>query len=131
MARVTCFLLMKWYAFAVVLAFVGDRFKSWVLDNSVGSVEILKNTGSYFLYITFNIVVFTLLFLGPFYGALRIRLMAARVICIAALLVIEYVAYTALASTSDLTLGVYNGMVTFGFLLVFFPRRFNSRIALD
>ncbi len=129
MLRVACFLLAKYYAFFIVLAFIGDRFKSSVVDNSDGVNDAIKNTTAYFLYISFAVVLFTLILIGPFYGALRIRPVGIRVLSVGVLFAVEYATYTWLASTTDLVLGIYNGLATFVFLVLFFPPRLNAGVA--
>lgn len=120
--NVLLFWVIKYIVFFVVLAFIGDRFKSLVIKNSNNTRELIANTGYYSLYILFYTLIPVIVFSIPFYFTLKVKNPIYFVLLISAILVVEYLLYTNLASTMELMNGVYNGILTIVFLLLFFYR---------
>jgi hypothetical protein len=121
-SNVLLFLAVKYIVFFVVLAFIGDRFKSLVVKNSENTRELISNTGYYSLYILLYTFVGVVVFSLPLYFTFKVKSPVYFILLIAAILVVEYLLYTNLASTNDLMNGVYNGIVSILFLLLFFYR---------
>ncbi|PRA90189.1 hypothetical protein CQ046_23370, partial [Chryseobacterium sp. MYb7] len=67
------YLLVKYFVFFFILAFVGDRFKSIVLDNAETSSEIFKLTLNYILYVAIYAIPLILIFGFPIYYILKIK----------------------------------------------------------
>ncbi len=114
------FLVVKYIVFFVVLAFIGYRFKSLVIKNSDNTRELISNTGYYSVYILFYTLVAVMGFSLPIYFTFKVKNPIYFTLLISAILVVEYLLYTHLASTTDLMNGVYNGIISILFLLLFF-----------
>ena len=120
--NVLLFLVVKYIVFFIVLAFIGDRFKSLVIKNSDNTRELISNTGYYSVYILFYTLVAVMVFSLPFYFTFKVKNPIYFILLISAILVVEYLVYTNLASTTDLMNGVYNGIISILFLLLLFYR---------
>ena len=120
MIQTVTFLVTKYYAFFFILAFIGDRFQNSVLSNSHGYSELLQYTLSYFISISWAVLLLVLVLGLPFYFVLRVRNGSILLLCLTILLLVEYGLYTWGASPSDLWNGVYNAIITVVFLFLFF-----------
>ena len=120
--NVLLFLVVKYIVFFVVLAFIGDRFKSLVIKNSDNTRELISNTGYYSVYILFYTLVAVIVFSLPIYFTFKVKNPIYFILLISAILAVEYLLYTNLASTTDLMNGVYNGIISILFLPLFFYR---------
>jgi len=118
--RVATFLVVKYYAFFIVLAFIGDRFQNYVVLNSGDGSELLWNGLSYVLYISWAVVLLSLVLWLPFYVVLKIRSRVVQWLSLFVLLLAEFGLYTWTASPSDLLNGFYNAVITTVFILLFF-----------
>lgn len=118
--RVATFLVVKYYAFSIILSFIGARFQKSVLANSQGASDVLANTFYYFLYISWAVLLLGLVLVLPIYLVLRIKPVALRLTGLCVLLVAEYGLYTWGFSPSDFSNGLYNALLTVVFLLLFF-----------
>ena len=119
-SNVLVFLIVKYIVFFVVLAFVGNRFKSLVIKNSENTGELISNTGYYSLYILLYTLIGVIAFSLPIYFIFKVKNPIYFVFLISVILIVEYLLYTYLASTTDLMNGIYNGIVSVVFLLLFF-----------
>ena len=118
--RVATFLVVKYYAFSIILSFIGARFQKSVLANSQGASDVLANTFFYFIYISWAVLLLGLVLVLPIYLVLRIKPVALRLSGLWVLLVAEYGLYTWAASPSDFSNGLYNAVVSVIFLVLFF-----------
>lgn len=114
------YLLVKYFIFFFILAFVGDRFKSIVLDNAETASEIFKLTLNYILYVAIYAIPLILVFGFPLYYILKIRKGLYFVLSIILIFTIEYLIYTYLYAPSNKTLGIYNIIVGIILLGIFF-----------
>jgi hypothetical protein len=121
-SNILLFLFIKYIVFFLVLAFIGDRFKLLVINNSGNRRELFSNTVYYLSYIMIFTVLGILILSGPIYFVLKVKSAICFVLLISGALVGEYCLYTGLASTSNLMNGVYNGIISILFLLIFFYR---------
>lgn len=124
--RVAAFLGAKYYAFFIVLAFLGNRFQNSVLLNSHGAGEVLSSTFYYFVYIGWGVLLLGIALVFPFFFVFKIRSKPVLLAGLVILLLAEYGLYTWSASSLDPWNGFYNGLVTVIFLVIFFRPAFNS-----
>ena len=123
------FIFMKYSVFAFILAFIDDRFVKIVINNADTSLELIKLTIGYMLYILIHTILFILIFSLPLYFILKINNRIFFLFLIIIFFLIEYLAY--LWSTSqkyfqDIN-GVYNfiiGLVVFG---IFFHKNIKQK----
>lgn len=116
------FLLIKYSIFFFIIAFIGGRFKSAVLDNAGTQFEAFKLTFGYVFYVLIYSVLLIALFFSPLYFILKIEKGYLFLLAIAVFYGVEFVVYSYLYSPSDLTLGFYNATVGGVLLFVFFGR---------
>jgi hypothetical protein len=121
-SNILLFLFVKYIVFFLALAFMGGRFKLLVINNSGNRQELFSNTGYYLSYIMIFTMLGILIFSAPIYFILKVKNAIYFVLLISGVLVGEYLLYTSLASTSNLMNGVYNGIISILFLLIFFYR---------
>ncbi len=114
------YLLVKYFIFFFILAFVGDRFKSIVLVNAETTSEIFKLTLNYILYVAIYGIPLILVFSFPLYYILKIRKGLYFVLSITLLFTVEYLIYTYLYAPSNKILGIYNIIVGIILLGIFF-----------
>lgn len=126
--RVGVFLVAKYYAFFIVLAFVNDGFQTSVLANSRGTGEVLSSAFYYFIYISWAVLLLGLVLVLPFYFVLKIRRKAVLILCLIVLLLVEFGLYTWAASPLDFWNGFYNGLVTMLFIPLFFKSVFMNLV---
>jgi hypothetical protein len=123
--NILSYLFVKYIAFFVLLAFKEDRFKDLVIKNSMNNQDLFMNSFYYVVYILVHILFFMLIFSAPMYVSFKVKNLIYFVIIIAAILIAEYFFYTWSASQTDLMNGVYNGIISILFLLLFFFRNIN------
>lgn len=116
----TFYLLVKYYVFFLILAFVSDRFKTFVMENAGTSVEAIKLSLWYLLYITLANVFLTLIFCVPIYYILKARRLAYCLLLLIVFYGIEYWVYSQMMSPSDSTIGLYNLIIGICILPLFF-----------
>jgi hypothetical protein len=117
--NIVLYLLAKYAAFFIVLAFLEDRFKSIVINNSDNKNELFLNTIYYSLYPAIILIVFTFIFTIPLYFLMK-KKGIYFILLYMLFIIVEYILYTYLASPSDLTNGIYNGAIGVLFLILFF-----------
>jgi len=86
----------------------------------------LKNGQDVFYYLwifLFLPILFIILFSVPLYFSFKIKNIKYLLILLIAILVLEYMIYTYLASPSDLINGIYNGVISIMFYFLFFLKR--------
>lgn len=118
--NVILYSVVRYLTFFIILAFVGNRFKLIVIDNSENGKEIFSNTLYYFLSFADILVLFTFIFSIPLYFLIKKVKGVFFIMLYFILLSIEYISYTYLASPSDLNNGIYNTIIGVLFLFLFF-----------
>jgi hypothetical protein len=114
------YFLIKYIIFFAILAFIGNRFKSIVIDSSDNKSELLSNFLYYSLYPTIIVGLFTLVLSIALFLLMKMSRGLYFLLMYLLLLTVEYLLYTYLASPSDLMNGFYNMMIGVLLLLVFF-----------
>lgn len=121
-----CYLFVKYAVFFFLLAFINDRFTNAVINNATTSIELIKLTIGYVLYILFYMFFIILLFTGPIYLIFRIRSKVYFILSIISFFCIEYFVYTYLSSPSNKVNGVYNLLIGVVVFVLFFRRQIAS-----
>ena len=117
---VLCFFI-KYVAFFICLAFIGNRFKTIVINDSANTREFLMNTMYYAEAILFSTIVFFLpIFPTMIYLSFKVKNRILFSLLIIAVIIAEYSYYTYMASQSNYLNGIYNGLITILFLAIFF-----------
>jgi hypothetical protein len=114
--NIVCYLFIKYTLFFFVLAFIGNRFRNAVINNAETSMELMKLSLGYVLYILFYVVFLVLFFSIPLFFILKIEKKIYLVLSMIAFFYFEYFAYTYLFSPSDKMIGIYNliiGIIVF------------------
>lgn len=120
--KIIVFLIVKYLVFFTLLAFLGDRFKLIVINNSNNTEELLSNSFYYLIYPLLITVLFTFLFSMPFYFSFRVKKVIYFVFLVIAGLLVEYFIYSEIASATDFKNGLYNGLLTLLFFVFFFSK---------
>mgnify|MGYP001056515868 CR=1 FL=1 len=118
--NIILFLLIKYSVFFFVIAFIDNRFKNAVLDNASSTLEVVKLTMNYILYVLFYSTFLIALFCVPLYFVLRIKKGILFLLGAITFLAVEFLVYTYLASETDLTLGTYNAIIGVVLLFILF-----------
>lgn len=113
-------LFAKYAVFFTILAFMNDRFKSLVVDTAQNNQGLFMNSIHYILYILVFSLILSLLFSAPIYFSFKVSNPIYFTLIIIGFLVAEYFIYTYLASQKELMNGLYNGVMSIVFLLLFF-----------
>jgi hypothetical protein len=121
------FLLIKYSVFFFIIAFMGDRFKSAVLDKASTPLEVFKLTLGYVFYVLVSSIFLIALLCAPLYLILKIEKGYLFLLAIAAFYGVEFVVYSYFYSPSDLTLGVYNTIIGTVLLFIFFGKSLRRR----
>jgi hypothetical protein len=88
-------------------------------------VNEIKNGGDLFYYLwlfLFLPTICMIVFSAPIYFSFRVKSQIYFTLIIAAVLIAEYFIYTWSASQANMMIGVYNGIISLLFLLMFFFR---------
>jgi hypothetical protein len=115
------YILIKYFAFYIFMMFKNQNF-------TLVSPGIRNGEDLFFylwLFLFFPIVTI-LLFSGLIYLAFKRQEIVLFSVVIIGYLIGEYFLYTYLASTSDLSNGIYNGVLSISVLYLFFFNRVNS-----
>jgi hypothetical protein len=105
------YLLAKYAAFFLVLAFVGDRFQHLVLDKASTSGQVLTSTAGYVLYVLFGAAMLSVLVCAPIYMVFRLEKGGVFLVGLLLFFGVDYAVYTWLCSPSNAMLGLYNILV--------------------
>ena len=114
--NIPLFWFVKYLIFYVFLMFKSGNYQ--LLE-----VDTLKNGEDWFYYLwllLFMPVLTVLVLSAPLYFSFKVNRSAYFLLIVITVLLVEYFAYTYLASPSDLTNGIYNGIISILFLLLFF-----------
>jgi hypothetical protein len=115
-----CYLFAKYAVFFFVLAFIGNRFKDAVINNAGTSMELMKLTLGYILYVLFYMFFLLLFFSVPLYYVLKIENKIYFVLSMILFFSTEYYVYTYLFSPSDKIIGIYNLIIGIVMFVLFF-----------
>lgn len=113
---------VKYIAFYVLLMFKNSNF-AFLKVNEIKTGEDLFYYVWLFLFMP---VISMLIFTAPVYFSFKVKNLGYFILIIVAVLIVEYVLYTYLASPSDLMNGIYNGIISVLFLLLFFFRHISA-----
>jgi hypothetical protein len=116
--NILLFWFVKYIAFYVLLMFKNSNY-------TLLKVNEIKTGGDLFYYLwlfLFLPVVCMLVFSAPMYFSFKVKSLVYFALIIAAILIVEYLFYTWSASQANLMNGVYNGIISILFLLLFFFR---------
>jgi hypothetical protein len=119
--NVILFVLVKYILFAIILAFIDNRFYTIVTLNSKNSREFINYTIYYAGEILIVIIFFELLFSLPIYFAFKIKRGEYFVFVIVIIFILDYFAYSYLNSL-NLNDSLYNLFSSILFSLLFFYR---------
>jgi hypothetical protein len=122
------YLLVKYIVFFFILAFIGNRFKSAVIDNAETTLELAKLTLGYILYVLFYVGLLILFFCGPLYYILQLKNGLYCVLLLIAFYVIEFFIYWYFFSPSDKLPGIYNTIIGIVFLNLFFYKQITIKL---
>lgn len=120
--NVLLYWFVKYIAFYVLMMFKNNDFTLISLGN-------IKTSGDLFYYLWMFLFlpgISILLFSLPIYFSFKVSNTVYFLLIIAAVLIVEYFIYTYLASQADLMNGVYNGLLSIIFLLLFFYKPISS-----
>ena len=116
------FLNIIFYIFVkYVVFYVFMMFKNHIF--TLIEINELKTGSAVFFYLwtfLFLPVVCCVVFSAPIYYTFKLKRTLYFVLSISAILMAEYFLYTYFASESDLKNGIYNGVISILFLLLFF-----------
>lgn len=118
-----CYLLVKYIVFLFILAFIRDRFKNAVINNAETTLELVKLTLGYVLYILFYVAFLVLFFCAPLYYILQIKRGLYFLALLILFYVVEFYVYSYLFSSSDKSPSIYNTIIGLIFLNLFFYKQ--------
>lgn len=120
--NIMIFWFVKYIAFYVLLMFKNDNY-------ALLKVNEIKNGGDLFYYLwlfLFLPVVCMVIFSAPIYFSLKVKSLSYFALIVVVVLIAEYFFYTWSASQANLMNGVYNGIISLLFLLLFFFKAISS-----
>jgi len=120
--KIFLFWLAKYVAFYVFMMFKTGNY-------AFIKIHEIKNGEDLFYYLwifLFLPVISFMIFSVPMYFSFRVKNLVYYVLIMVAILGTEYFLYTSLASQADLMNGVYNGIISVLFLLLFFFRQIRN-----
>lgn len=121
-ANIFFFFLIKYLTLYLLLAFKNDNFLFFELSNI-----------KYFMYwwmLLFMPVSCFLLFVLPIYSVFLLKNWLLRILILFAVFIAEYFFYTHMASQLDPYNGLYNGILSIIFFILFFYKSVGCRIKL-
>lgn len=120
--KIFLFWLAKYAAFYVFMMFKTGNY-------AFIKIYEIKNGEDLFYYLwifLFLPVISFMIFSVPMYLSFRVKNLVYYVLIMVAILGTEYFLYTSLASQADLMNGIYNGIISVLFLLLFFFRHIRN-----
>lgn len=114
--NIILYYLVKYMAFYVMLMFKNKNYAFL----EVGSISNGQDLFYYLWMLLFLPIISMILFSAPLYYSFKVSNTIYFLLIIAAVLAVEYLIYTYFASQTDLMNGVYNGIISIVFLLIFF-----------
>jgi hypothetical protein len=126
--KVVLFLFVKTIVFAVMIAFVNDRYISWVTD-PYKEPSILKNTIDYFNYILiFAVIPSIIMFSIPMYLSFSIRRPLFFVVSILFIFILDYLFYAKMGGFVNNLERFYFWISNFFCFLLFFYRKIKTKL---
>jgi len=119
--NILLFWFVKYVVFYVFIMFKNSNY-ALLKVNEIKTGEDLFYYLSLFLFLP---VVSTIVFTAPTYYLFKVKGMGLFLLIAALILVVEYFAYTWLASQANLMNGIYNGIITVLIFLLFFYKPMN------
>jgi len=116
--NILLFWFVKYIALYMHLMFKNNNY-------ALLKVNEIKNGGDLFYYLwlfLFLPTICMIVFSAPIYFSFRVKSQIYFTLIIAAVLIAEYFIYTWSASQANMMIGVYNGIISLLFLLMFFFR---------
>jgi hypothetical protein len=125
--NVTLSLLSKYAVFFFILAFKDNRFKGMVIDVSESGRDLAANSFYYVVYVLIHMVIFSLPLSVFMYFSFKMRNFIVFILLIILLITLEYFYYVYLTSQKHIdTDGIWNGVLSVIFLMLFFYRYIGS-----
>jgi|ERR1700744_728141 len=121
--KVLLYLVTKYTVFFIILAFLDDRFKTIVLNNSKDADDVWINSFFYSVEVLLAVFLFTLILIIPLHFLLKIKEIVYLLLAFFAWILIEYLIYEYGASYAHLDLnGIINGIISILLFFVFFGK---------
>lgn len=120
--NILLFWFVKYIIFYVLQMFKNDNY-------TLLGFSDLKTGEDWFYYLwlfLFLPIVSFIIFTLPMYFSFKAKNGVYFTIIIAVILIVEYILYTGLASQSDLTNGIYNGVISLLLFLLFFFKQIST-----
>jgi hypothetical protein len=118
--NIVFFIFSKYLIFSIVLAFLDNRFKSIVLDNSKTTADLMVNSFHYFIYVILAIIVYVAIFSLPYYFAFKINNKIIFILTISLIFFGESLFYVWFNSPGNLRNGEIDLLVGILTMLLFF-----------
>ena len=119
--NVFLYLYIKYIILCVILAFLDNRFKNIVLDNSNGTSEILESSAGYILYCLFAILAIIVFLFIPMYLIFKLKNRALFLAAFIAIIVFECFLYGSIYSDNHWDKQeIINALLSIAFLPLFF-----------
>jgi hypothetical protein len=126
--NILLYLFLKYIAFYIFLMFKHDDFRLLQIE----SINDLGNSLYYFSVMMLPLILIIMaLFSVPIYFAFRLKNAIYFSLIVVAFLIAEYIIYTYSASQTNLMNGLYNGILSTLFLLLFFFRNIKLLFMTD
>jgi hypothetical protein len=122
LGSIPIFWLLKYCIFYLILMFKNDDYTFIRLDEIKTGTDLL-----YYLFLfLFMPVISSILLTGPVYLLFKVKKLSYFIALSLFILIAEYCIYTYFASSSDLLNGLYNGIISVLFFLIFYFRRLKN-----
>lgn len=122
--KIILFWFVKYLVFYIFMMFRNNNYALIQIDELRSCEDIF-----YYLWIFLFFPIFcTILFSLPICYSFKVKHLAYFFIIIAFTLIAEYIFYTWAASQSDLINGLYNGIISVLFFLLFFKRSISDML---
>jgi hypothetical protein len=117
------YLFTKYLVFFIILAFLDNRFKNIVLDNSKDIHDVLIGSFAYSVEVLFAMFLFIFLLFIPIYLILKLNTVIYILMSFLIIVIIEYFVYEAGASFIHLDIdGLINAILSIIFFFAFFGK---------
>jgi len=124
--NILLYILVKYLAFYTFLMFKESNFKLLDVSNIKNGADLF-----YFLWLLlFLPIVCMLIFSGPLYFSFKVKNVAYFLLIISAYIIMEYFVYVFFTSDKHVDMnGIYNGILSILFLLLFFYKQIALRLS--
>jgi len=121
--KIILYLFVKYLVFFTVLAFLDNRYKNIVINNSKYADDIVINSIYYIVEVLFAVLLYIVIFFLPLYLLLKIKNILFLLLAFLLLIIIEYFVYEATSSYIHMDIdGIINEIISFIFFFVFFGK---------